>query len=92
VVAPERVRKVRTPQGRAPGNSRASYDDGECHRDQTANAHYEQARVKGWCKRPPEFWATKLAGKPRLEQCQTGRRPLIWRQIAHLVAISHKPG
>jgi len=36
-------RKVRAPQGRVPGNTRAAKADGKCHREQTASS-----RVPAW--------------------------------------------
>src|SRR5690606_9212603 len=44
---PRGPRKVRTPQGRMPANSRAGRPDGKCHREQTADGPTHDGHRQG---------------------------------------------
>ena len=85
--ASRRSRKVRAPQGTAPGNARASRGDGKCHREQTADGNPAtlrgpgaQARVKGWGKGPPRFLVTGTARQtpPGARPSRNERRPVAF--------------
>ena len=77
-----RERKVRTPQGSVPGNTRAGQPDGKWHRKYTARrrsrrealASRRRVRVKRCGKSAPRFWQQGWQAKPRTEQDQIGRR------------------
>jgi len=64
-------RKVRTPKGKALGNTQGERSHGKCHRNYTAR-FYDRVRVKWWGKSPPAAGATPSPGKPRPEQGQAG--------------------
>ena len=66
-------RKVRTPQGSAPGNTRAGQPDGKWHRKNTASAQVG-VRVKRCGKSAPRGWQQPWQAKPRTEQDQIGKR------------------
>jgi hypothetical protein len=76
--APRRSRKVRAPQGKAPGNAWGTRVHGKCNRKQTAEAAGrfkavpQLARVKRCGKSAPRAWQQARHGKPRLEQGQIG--------------------
>ena len=83
-----RGRKVRTPQGRMPGNPRAAQADGKCHRKHTAgrcsvfggelpgnslkNASAFSVRVKRQGKSLPRHRQRRRHGKPHPVQGQIG--------------------
>ena len=73
-------RKVRTPQGSAPGNARAGQPDGQWHRKYTAlrelapQGASRGVRVKRCGKSAPRGGNGRWQAKPRTEQDQIGRR------------------
>ena len=74
-------RKVRTPQGSAPGNARAGQPDGKWHRKYTARRssspqgrERRRVRVKRCGKSAPRGRQRTWQAKPRTEQDQIGRR------------------
>src|SRR6185295_13819358 len=64
-------RKVRTPQGSAPGNARSGQLEGQWHRKYTADAA-RRAMVKRCGKSAPRSWQHGRQAKPRTEQGQIG--------------------
>src|SRR3954451_17370705 len=79
-VAPEGregERKVRTPQGSAPGNARSGQLEGKWHRKYTAHRRPQGrrwVRVKRCGKSAPRPWQHGWQAKPRTEQGQIGNR------------------
>ena len=70
---PRVVRKVRTPQGRVPGNAWARQRDGKCNRKQTADVPARaQVRVKRCGKSAPAARVTGRLGKPHPVQREQG--------------------
>src|SRR5882762_9356637 len=71
-------RKVRTPQGSAPGNARSGQPEGKWHRKYTAPPECRKARrrvrVKRCGKSAPRSWQHGWQAKPRTEQGQIGKR------------------
>src|SRR5215212_6152724 len=78
-------RKVRTPQGSAPGNARSGQPEGKWHRKYTANGRSQglprrspqgrrRAMVKRCGKSAPRPWQHGWQAKPRTEQGQIGKR------------------
>src|SRR5205807_7212790 len=71
-------RKVRTPQGSAPGNARSGQPEGQWHRKHTARMATLfrvaiRVRVKRCGKSAPRPWQHGWQAKPRTEQDQIGR-------------------
>ena len=64
-------RKVCTPQGKAPGNTRGGVT---CQIGPQKHTAPRGVRVKRWCKRPPASAAMRRPGNPRQEQGQAGTR------------------
>ena len=71
-------RKVRTPEGSAPGNSRSGQPEGQWHRKYTALSEAarpsRRVRVKRCGKSAPRAQKCVWQAKPRTEQDQIGKR------------------
>src|SRR5450759_1612604 len=72
------ARKVRTPEGSAPGNARSGQLEGQWHRKYTALSEAarpsRRVRVKRCGKSAPRSWQHGWQAKPRTEQDQIGKR------------------
>jgi len=78
-------RKVRTPQGRLPGNTRGGDPPGEPAGQGHRNIPPVRARVKRWCKRPPAL--PKCSGQvtPNRSKAKQGPCPLRRRETARFL-------